>query len=439
MNYQCIESFITKEGIHVLKLHVFYKYNKYFLLSENGTSILIDEQLYQSIVNNNMCEDLQVKLIQRQMAYIDKPPIQTEDKVTYFILDITKKCNFHCIYCMRSLTENKTITYQTLVDVLKYIEAYCKRNKVKNITIQAWGGEPILDFDDIFFINDYFSDTNIHCNSDVETNASLVNDDIAKKLYKNNIRIGVSIDGYDVLHNQQRKYPNGKDTFSDVLKGIRALQKYYGNNIGIICIITKYNIDKVKEMVKYFYFDLNIHSVKFNIVRDNPNALASSLQPSFAQIETFVDALFNELLAYNMLNIAFSEGNIQTRLDNLINAKQANICESRGCKGGRRMLAFDYKGDIYPCEVIDFPELKIGSVYDKELLEIQLQKAYQNNVYFDKHTEQKCQKCPWLIFCQGGCTSRQFYCQQKSCDEVTCLINRKIYPAIIENILADIL
>lgn len=59
---------------------------------------------------------------------------------------------------------------------------------------------------------------------DIETNASLITDEIAKKLFNWEIHIGISMDGTPELHNRQRRMVSGKPSAEVVERGIRNLQ-----------------------------------------------------------------------------------------------------------------------------------------------------------------------------------------------------------------------
>ena len=50
------------------------------------------------------------------------------------------------------------------------------------------------------------------------------------------------------------------------------------------------------------------------------------------------------------------ELNVQEKMMNLLIRSKSNICTSRGCMGGTKMIAFDQDGRIYPCDVTDYKE-----------------------------------------------------------------------------------
>ena len=108
-------------------------------------------------------------------------------------------------------------------------------------------------------------------------------------------------------------------------------------------------------------------------------------------------------------------------------------------------MSIDINGDIYPCEMMDYKNVKIGSIYkDGKLssnydLISQINKSKKNNIYFQKKINSECKSCPWQYYCQGGCTSRIIYSNGKmKYDEVECEFNKIIYERIIEQTLKNI-
>ena len=65
---------------------------------------------------------------------------------------------------------------------------YWKNNPSFHLSIQPWGGEPLLEYPLILKIRENFKAAGLDPEIVIETNATLITSDIAKGLYKNNIK-----------------------------------------------------------------------------------------------------------------------------------------------------------------------------------------------------------------------------------------------------------
>lgn len=155
--------------------------------------------------------------------------------------EITNTCNYHCSYCIFSSEAKKYKNELTTEEVKQTI----KELKENNFTyIKFTGGEPFTR-DDMTEILEYAS--NLGFDMDISTNASLITDEIAKKLKNIDFpMIHVSLDGNDKYSHE---YVRGENTFERTLRGIKHLTN---NNIytRIGTVIYKQNEDRLEEIVK---------------------------------------------------------------------------------------------------------------------------------------------------------------------------------------------
>ena len=185
--------------------------------------------------------------------------------------------------------------------------------------------------------------------------------------------------------------------------------------------------------------------MKFNIVRDNPNALEKNVGLKKEEVREFANSLYDTVKAYNALGLNFQEDNIRIRLDNLIKRANSSYCSSSGCSGGENIISFDSKGNIYPCEMMDYEDVKVGSIYhddklsDNDSLVKQINESKKHNIYFKKKDNKECNNCPWFYYCKGGCTSRILYSKGKmKYDQVECEFNKVIYERLVNDILDNV-
>lgn len=415
---------------------------KCFLLDKmNGGIILFEGNYLNELLNKDFSDAFVRKLISRgfvgdtgKVCGRDLCEIHPE----VFMIDLTNKCNMRCRYCLRDIESKGTsISRDVLVEICQYISEYCEKEHIKHVSIQPWGGEPLLEMESIMLMRKLICPKGTKVHFSIETNGVLLTREMIVKLYENMIGIGISIDGYSEVHDKQRVMISGEGTHEIVEKNLLLSKEIYGDNIGIIATLTKNTATYIEEILEYFVCKLGLKSIKFNFVHDSLFSDDDELCLTDEQISETELKILKKLVELNERGYNVSEYNLKIKLINLLTKKFLDICHSNGCCGGRRMIVFDFEGNIYPCELTDVPSEKIGSIYDeRDLMDI-VSDATNTKEYFIPKKADKCLGCEWYVFCRGGCTVRVLSCGKRppEVDEIECAVNRALYPALVELIL----
>ncbi|MBW2980452.1 radical SAM protein [Candidatus Woesearchaeota archaeon] len=149
------------------------------------------------------------------------------------IFELTNKCNLSCKWC--GVKKGKDVlSYDKIISIIE-------KNKPK--WVEFTGGEPLLR-KDIFDLIDYCKSRRTY--TCLNTNGTLINDKIAKRLNADIIRI--SIDGLEKVNDKIR----GKGSFKKAVNAIESLKKH-NKKIIISTAIGKLNKNEPKKIIKYFY------------------------------------------------------------------------------------------------------------------------------------------------------------------------------------------
>jgi len=147
------------------------------------------------------------------------------------------------------------------------------------------------------------------------------------------------------------------------------------------------------------------------------------------------ETLMDEIININKAGKKIFDANVRDKVLNLVKGGCNQLCHSDGCTGGYTFVTFARNGDIYPCELVGNESLKIGNINDGNLSEI-ITNSVSTNRYFKKKEDEKCHLCPWKVYCNGGCTASILsYGDKSGIDEKECVINRYLYPRLIDKIL----
>lgn len=445
--YKYIEPFkISDEVGTFIGTYIFSNKDYSFLLNaENGCSIVLDAALTNEIRNHNISEALAMRLIQRGLISNkdSMPPVVEEiEQPTFFIFDLTQACNFRCVYCFRHLEDKvTTITDDNLDAITTYIIDYCKKYQIKDFCIQPWGGEPLIAFEKIKRMDDAFKTADLHPLISIETNASLITEELAKEASERNIRLGISIDGFPDIQNMHRPLMSGAPSFEKMKRGVKIISKFDNlKQFGVVCVLTSRSFPFLGDIIEFFGTELQVKCFKLNLIKNNPVMKDAQLCLSDEQITEAQNILIDKLIDLNRRGYEITELNVQEKLMNLLVRSKSNICTSRGCMGGTKMIAFDQDGRIYPCDVTDYKEESIGDVHvGGDLIELVRTAKKQKRDFFAKKYSKDCGQCPFWFFCKGGCTTAIKYKIGKveGVDHQECLANLSLYPRLIDIILTN--
>ncbi len=445
LNYKYLVPF-EQEEFSFNGAHCFYNDQKSFLLSNLGTSIILDLTLMTEIETKLVSENLAFKLYQRGFAtvynkprFVDRP---FEIKPTLFMIDFTTKCNCNCIYCLRHFEDvGDSIATDQLDKITDYIISYCKAHNVSHISFQPWGGEPMIELEKILHCKKRFTNAGIKAVFNIQTNGLLLSLENYKKLRDNDIHIGVSIDGLAEVHDAHRLDVHGNKTHERIVNNLKAIMEQYPDcNIGTLSVNSAYSLDNISADVDYIVDYIGISNIKFNLVHpsgscDFNEEILISKENLPIYIKRVLEAVVEQI---NKGNRCY-ESNIADKLCNLLGLSRDNMCNSMGCRGGVTFISFDREGNIYPCEMIGRPEMKLGNVSDgNDLIEL-IVKAHDGNPYYAPRKVDSCSGCPFFYYCRGGCKacSLAYGKEAAEIDNVECELNKALYPMLIELILND--
>ena len=427
--------------------HCFTMGNNSFLLSENGVSIVLTNNLISSIEHCELSDDLAFKLYQRGFGSVyGKERLKEPENLirpTLFMIDFTTKCNCNCVYCLRHFEDvGETISNEMLEKITKYIIQYCKSNHIQRISFQPWGGEPLIALKQIIECKKMFDEAGVKADFIIQTNGLLLTLDNYEKLRSNNIAVGVSIDGIELVHDAHRLDVRGNTTHSAIVRNHKMIhEKYPDDNIGSLSVNSMFSRDHIAENVNYLVNELGFHSIKFNLVHPSgadgfDNTILLKKEDIAQYVRDLVDAVVNCIDSGKDC----IEVNIFDKLGNLLDRSNRNICNSRGCRGGLSFISFDQQGNIYPCEMIGCTEYCLGNISDahNDLTEL-IKEAQVKNGYYTERKLNSCNACPFIYFCRGGCKASCLAYGKKPCDvdQMECIINQSLSPILIELILTE--
>lgn len=265
-------------------------------------------------------------------------------EVTLQIKPVGNNCNLHCSYCYAA--PFKKGKYKILD--LELLEKVIKESlEVTNTLIISWhGGEPTMVGVDYFkkymdIVNKYKKDNQYVVNM-LQTNATLINDEMAEFFKRNNFIISISLDGDEECHNKNRYNYQKIGSFKDTMKGVDILRNH-GIFPPLIATVTQSTINDGIRNFKFFV-ENGFTEIKYSPVYDsNSDEFSISNEKWYKYLRGILD----EWLKLENKDIKVRE------IDEILSwiaGKNLNICANKGmCLS---WISIDEDGDIYPCEYL---------------------------------------------------------------------------------------
>jgi uncharacterized protein len=176
----------------------------------------------------------------------------TNSKFLEAIVKIAARCNINCSYCYvfngadtSFKSRPATMSLHTVSSISRFLRTGCKDLGIQEIRVNLHGGEPLLVGKQLF---DQICTELIRELKDsgtvvftLQTNGILIDQDWIALFEKHNIRIGVSIDGPQEIHDAARVDFRSKGTYPLVRRGSDLLMEAFRSKKirkpGALCVI----------------------------------------------------------------------------------------------------------------------------------------------------------------------------------------------------------
>jgi len=323
---------------------------------------------------------------------------------TILIKPASADCNLRCRYCFY-LEKQKlypSAKYHRMSDAIleRLISGYLTTNQF-NYSFIWQGGEPTLMgagfFKRVTELQRKYARPGSRITNCLQTNATLINDDMAEHFARHHFLIGCSLDGSAEIHDRYRKYAGEKPSHKAVLKGIEILRRH-GVEFNILTLVSKANVHHARNVYRYlvnngFAFHQYIPCVEFDT--DGTPLPYSITGPEWGK---FLCEIFDNWFSKDADTVSVRNFDVilSKQLDNInsVCSLADNCCQ---------YFVVEYNGDIYPCDFFVEKKLLIGNVADTTWKEALASKTYREFGGRKADLNQHCLACSFLNLCMGDC------------------------------------
>lgn len=350
---------------------------------------------------------------------------------------VTEDCNLRCKYCYEI---NKKPGELPLEYAKKFIDlllqdddpVLAKETEMewliqRGIILDFIGGDALMVPELADKILQYFQTQAIilhhrwayRWRANISTNGTLFGNPQVREFlekYKNNISLGVSIDGCPEIHDKNRVWKDGRGTMSDILKWWDWYVDYMGiDNAATKATYNKDTIPYLSKSIKFLHQELGLKQINNNFIFENMHLTKNDLELLDREMEKSIHYILEHRhdLYVSMFSKGFGIGEPMCKPD-------------EGWCGSGAMPCLSINGKIYPCfrftpntmrhRQLDF---YVGDVWNglthKERFKTvrqQTRKRISPQMCFDCAVESSCGWCIGGAFAEKG----EFYRQVHLCE-----------------------
>ena len=340
-------------------------------------------------------------------------------------LHIAHDCNMCCKYCFAGEGEysgdRSLMSFEVGKRALDFlIEQSGSR---KNLEVDFFGGEPLLNFDVVKQLVDYARSIEKEKGNNfrftLTTNGVLLDDEVMEWANKECYNVVLSLDGRKETNDRMRRTRNDKGTYDLILPKFQKMAKernqqgYY-----IRGTYTHYNTDFANDILHLA--DMGFEQLAMEPVVTDPKMDYALQESDIPKLKDQYDLLAKEMCKRNR------EGKGFTFFHYMIDLEGGPCIYKRisGCGVGTDYMAVTPWGDLYPChQFVGDEKFLLGNVFDGVKNTDIVNEFKLCNVY----SREACQDCFAKLYCSGGCSANAYHTTGKitgTCD-MSCELHRK--------------
>ncbi|SDK56298.1 thioether cross-link-forming SCIFF peptide maturase [Natronincola ferrireducens] len=401
---------VNSGGVHVIDQLVYDILDHYPQTPEDKVIDLLEdkysrEQIIEGIKEINTLIDN--GLLFSKENYLQHEAFKNKKTVVKALcLHIAHDCNIRCKYCFASQGDFKGDRSLMTSHVGKKAIDFLLQNSGnrRNLEVDFFGGEPLMNFDVIKEIVDYGREKEVEYNKNIRftitTNGVLLNKDNMDYINKNMYNVVLSIDGRKEVNDHMRYTVTGEGTYNIIIpKLLEMAEKRNHENYYVRGTFTKHNLDFAKDV-------LHLADLGFKHVSVEP--VVATVDQDYAITEEDLPRVMKEYedLAEECIKrkkIGKDLNFFHFMID--LNQGPCVIKRLLGCGAGAEYLAVTPQGELYPChQFVGNESFKLGSVLDNTLDKSKYDDFSNAHVY----NKEACRECWAKFYCSGGCHANAY-------------------------------
>lgn len=324
-------------------------------------------------------------------------------------LHISHDCNLRCDYCFAGTGNygNARMNMPAEVGMLAIDYLIEKSEGRRNLEVDFFGGEPLLNFDVVKQVVEYARSLEEKHNKvfrfTLTTNGLLLDDSKIDFINKEMSNIVLSIDGRKVINDKVRHRVDNTGCYETIMPKFKKLVEQRGDGQYYVRgTFTKYNLDFAEDV-------LHLNECGFDQISVEP--VVSDPKFPYSITESDLPAIYAEYERLSKLIIEKRQKKQGFNFFHFMMDLEQGPCaikRLRGCGAGNEYVAITPDGEVFPChQFVGNPQWKMGDVYSKSI-DMEMKEMFAKSTVYGK---EDCKNCWAKFYCSGGCNANSAtYC-----------------------------
>ncbi len=323
-------------------------------------------------------------------------------------------CNLGCTYCYY-LAKKDLYPGDRFRMTKEVMRAYVRQMIVGQpgeVTLAWQGGEPTLMglnfFEEVIEEIERYRSPRQRVVQTLQTNATLLNEEWAAFLARNDFLVGVSVDGPPDLHDVYRRDKRDRPTSARVLAGLAHLRRH-GVRHNLLCTVNAANAIQPARVYRYLRDDCGAEFIQFIPVVERTLDQTKPESVSAATVRPdawgrFLCDVFDEWLSADVGSV-FVQG-FDATLASWVGVPPGLCVFAETCGEG---LALEHNGDVYSCDHFVDPGHLLGNITEVDLVDL-VSSTRQRRFGAAKRDGLPgfCRRCDVRFACNGECPKNRF-------------------------------
>ena len=327
---------------------------------------------------------------------------QRKGSFSVMVKPVGSACSMRCSYCYYLNTDIDARSARMDTETLaRLIRGYIEASEGPVLSFTWHGGEPSLAGLDFYReavrIQREYLPKGWECWNSLQTNGLELDGEWCDFLAENGFDVGISLDGFEALHDLYRKDAAGNGTYARVSASVHRL-KERGILPDLLCTVTEETAGHPREVYRALKaFETGWMQFIPILVRDGAGGYTrESVRPE--SYGSFLKEVFFEWLYHDL---GETEVQFFSEMALVLSGNEANLCTMRESCGDVPVIERD--GGVYACDHFVDRAHKIGDLAEESLLSAVSSPAQKAFGELKRRLPERCADCPYRKLCNGGC------------------------------------